>query len=418
MPAPNSIISPHTSQRKGNVITPPESSSNHAHNSADVYRVQVDAREFIVVGTAHVSQESVDLVRHVITHERPDCVCVELDQQRYTALSQQRHLEDIDLKEIIRRKQLSPLIANVILSSYQKRLGGQLGVLPGMELLQATQIAQAEDIPIALCDRDVRVTLGRAWRSTPWYKKLVLLSTLMASVFDSTELDEDTLREMRQHDALSEMLGELGQALPSLHAVLIDERDTYLAQKIRESTGQRVVAVVGAAHVPGVLQRLQTSTPADLTPLNHVPPAAKVWHWVHWGVPVLILASLGYIAWNKGADVAGDNALFWVLANGIPSALGAVAALAHPLTAAAAFCAAPLTSLTPVIGAGYVTAFVQAYLCPPTVREFQQVGEDVRSFRAWWRNRLLRIFLAFLLPGIGSMIGTWIGGYEILSNLF
>ena len=165
----------------------------------DVQVVAVQGRTFILVGTAHVSQESADLVRDVITKETPDCVCVELDQQRYTVLSQQQRLEDLDLKTIIRNKQLSPLIANVILASYQRRLGGQLGVLPGTEMLEAIRIAQALDIPIALCDRDVRVTLGRAWRFTPFFKKLLLLSTLLTSIFDTTEISEDVLRDIR-HD--------------------------------------------------------------------------------------------------------------------------------------------------------------------------------------------------------------------------
>jgi pheromone shutdown protein TraB len=155
-----------------------------------------------------------------------------------------------------------------------------------------------------------------------------------------------------------------------------------------------------------------------LDALMTVPPASPVWRWVGWAIPLAIILALALIGWKHGAVVAGHNALFWVLANGLPSALGAVAALAHPLTVLTAFVAAPLTSLTPVIGAGYVTAFVQAYLCPPTVRELQTVSDDLHLFSRWWRNRLLRIFLAFLLPGIGSMIGTWIGGYEIFSNLF
>lgn len=378
----------------------------------------VHGREFILVGTAHVSQESADLVRKVITQAKPDCVCVELDQQRYTALAEQRRLEDLDLKEIIRKKQLSPLIVNVVLSSYQKRLGGQLGVLPGTELLEATKIAQEHDIPIALCDRDVRVTLGRAWRSTSWWKKLLLTSTLLTSVFDTTQISEDVLREIRHQDALSEMLQELGKALPTLRTVLIDERDTYLAQKIQEASGPRIVAVMGAAHIPGVRQALREQRQQDLTLLNAVPPVSRLWQWLRWGIPAIIVAALLFIGWQQGAAVAGHSVLFWILANGIPSALGALAALAHPLTIVAAFFAAPVTSLTPVIGAGYVTAFVQAYLCPPTVRELQTVTDDIRSLRQWWHNRLLRIFLAFLLPGIGSMIGTWIGGYEILSNLF
>lgn len=371
----------------------------------------------MLIGTAHVSQESADLVRDVITREQPDCVCVELDQQRYIALSQKRYMEDLNLKEVIRRKQLSPLIVNVILSSYQKRMGGQLGVLPGAEMLEAINVAQERDIDIALCDRDVRVTLGRAWRSTPFFKKILLLSTLLTSVFDNSSLSEETLREIRHQDVLTEMLREVGEAMPTLHTVLIDERDIYLAQHIRNAEGARIVAVLGAAHIPGVRQILEAGEDYDLSLLSSVPPASSLWRWVGWAIPSMIIAAMVMIGWQKGIDVAGHNVRFWILANGIPSAIGAIGAWGHPFTVIAAFVAAPLTSLTPVIGAGYVTAFVQAYVCPPSVRELQKVSDDLRHPVKWWRNKLLRIFLAFFLPGLGSLIGTWIGGYEILSNL-
>ena len=373
---------------------------------------------FTLIGTAHVSQESADLVRQVIDREQPDCVCVELDAQRFQALSQQRRLDDLDLKEVIRRKQLSPLIVNIILSSYQKRLGGQLGVMPGTEMLEAAKIAQDLNIPVVLGDRDVRVTLGRAWRSTPLLKKFLLLSTLLTSIFDRTTISEEMLRDIRQKDVLSEMLRELGELMPTLRTVLIDERDLYLAHRIRSAVGKRIVAVLGAAHIPGVQRHLEANRPIDLEPFNTIPPVSPLWRLIGWGIPALIVAALLLIGWQKGVGVAGEQIVFWVLANGIPSALGAAAALAHPLTILIAFVAAPLTSLTPVIGAGYVTAFVQAYLCPPSVRELHSVADDIHSAQQWWRNRLLRIFLAFILPGIGSMIGTWVGGVEIFSNLF
>ena len=382
-----------------------------------MHKVVAHGREFILIGTAHVSQESADLVQTVITQEVPDCVCVELDERRYTALSQQRRWEDLDLKEVIRRRQLSPLIAGMILSGYQKKLGGQLGVMPGAELLEAIQVAKRLGLPIALCDRDIRVTLARTWRHTPFLKKMLLLASLLSSFFDTQTISEESLRTLRHQDALSVLLDELGDALPTLRQVLIDERDVFLAHKIQQAEGKRIVAVLGAAHIAGVRGALLQAQPADLEALNTVPPVAIGWKVIPWSIPILILGSLALIAWQQGPAMAGQNALYWVLANGIPTALGAMMALAHPLTILAAFMAAPLTSLTPVIGAGYVTALVQAYMRPPTVRELQCVTDDVYSLKRWWTNRLLRIVLAFLLPSVGSMLGTWIGGYEILSNL-
>jgi len=384
----------------------------------DVHVIEVDGREFILVGTAHVSRESVDLVREVIEKERPDCVCIELDAQRYEALSHRTRWESLDLKQIIRKKQLAPLIANLLLASYQKKLGGALGVLPGAELLEAARAAEARGIPVALCDRDVRVTLRRVWASMSMWNKSKLLSVIAISAFDSPELDEAELRRLRDQDVLTELMNELGEALPALKYTLIDERDTFLSQKMLESTGDRVVAVVGAGHVEGIRRALTERRDVDLDAINTIPPVAPIWKWIGWGVPALILGSLLYIGIVKGADVAGENLIYWIVANGVPTTLGAVAALAHPAVVFSAFAVAPVTSLIPVIGAGYVLAFLQAYLAPPVVREFESVADDAGSLRQWWRNRLLRVFLVFALTTLGSIIGTYVGGVEIISNLF
>lgn len=380
--------------------------------------VPVDGREFIVIGTAHISRESTDLVREVIEQEQPDCVCVELDHQRFEALSQRQRFEGLDLREVIRRRQLSTLMVNLVLAAYQKQLGLQLGVMPGTELLEATRVAEELGVPVALCDREVGITLRRAWRSMSPWKKLLLTSALFGSIFERQELSEDDLRELRQQDVLSRLMQELGEAFPKLKTVLIDERDAYLGQKMREARGDRVVAVVGAGHVEGIRRALAAAPTPDLSPFERIPPVQPWIKWIGWGVPAVILGSLLAIGLGQGAAAAGENALFWGLANGVPSMLGAIVALGHPATVAAAFVAAPFTSLTPVIGAGYVTAFVQTYFRPPLVRELQTVGQDVLLPRQWWRNRLLRIFLVFLFTTLGSFVGTWVGGAEIVSNLF
>jgi pheromone shutdown-related protein TraB len=378
----------------------------------------VDGREFIIVGTAHISRESADLVREVIEKERPDCVCVELDAQRFEALSQKSKFSELDLKQLIRKKQLAALLANLLLASYQKKLGGALGILPGTELLEATKVAEELGIPIALCDRDVRVTLRRAWASMGFFKKATLASTLAVSVFERPEISEEDLRKLRDKDVLSELMRELGEAMPALKVTLIDERDTYLSTRMREASGDRIVAVVGAGHVEGICEALVPERDVDLAEIDTVPAISPVWKWVGWSIPALILGSLGYIGISKGADVAGENLLYWILANGIPSSIGAVLALAHPITTVSAFFVAPVTSLTPVIGAGYVCAFLQAYFQPPKVREFERLGDDVGSPRAWWTNRMLRIMLVFIFTTLGSIIGTYVGGFEIVSNLF
>jgi pheromone shutdown-related protein TraB len=383
----------------------------------EVETLELEGRRVVLVGTAHISQESVDLVRRVLERERPNVVCVELDQRRFDALSQRKRWEGLDLREIIRKRQLATLMINLFLASYQKRLGGKLGVVPGSELLAAIEVAQQSGVPVALCDRDVRITLRRAWASLPATKKAALISALLASVGETPELSEDDLRKLRSRDVLNEMMREIGQAMPELKRSLIDERDAYLAAKIRGAQGDTIVAIVGAGHLSGMLDALRSRREVDLTELERIPEPSKTMKVAGWSVAALILASIAFIAVKQGLKAAEVNAWIWVLAHAIPSALGGVIALAHPLTLLAAFVAAPFTALSPLIGVGQVTALVQAYVVPPRVHEFQTVGDDLSRAPAWWRNRLLRIFLVFVLTSLGGMLGTAAATAKILTNL-
>ena len=396
----------------------PDATAPGAAYPEEVEVLELDGRRIVLVGTAHVSRESADLVRRVIEQERPDAVCVELDQRRFEALSQRKRWEALDLREVIRKRQLTTLMLNLFLASYQKRLGGKLGVVPGSELLAAIEVAEQCRVPVVLCDRDVRVTLRRAWGSLSLTRKSLLLSSVLASVGEGAEISEEELRRLRRKDVLSELMQELGRAMPELKRALIDERDAYLATKIRAARGDRLVAVIGAGHLAGMTEALRERRDADLEELERIPPVSPLWVALGWSVTALIVASIAYIGVTQGPSAAGENALIWVLAHGIPSALGGVLAAGHPYTVVSAFIAAPFTALSPLIGAGQVAAFVQAYVVPPRVYEFQSVGDDLARPGAWWQNRLLRVFLVFFLTSFGSMLGTWVGGAKILSNVF
>lgn len=386
--------------------------------SSDVHTIQFEDKTILLIGTAHISQESVDLVEEVINKEQPDCVCLELDDKRFKALTQKKQWQSLDLKQIIKKKQLSTLMINLLMASYQKKLGGQLGVQPGAELLRAAKTAEDNEISIALIDRDVRVTLRRAWKSTSFFKKGYLLTTIVASLFDSTEISEEKLAEMKQKDVLSGLMEEMGSVLPDVKRVLIDERDIYLCEKIKTAKGQRLVAVVGAGHVAGIKEVFKNDHSNELEEITTIPPVSGLWKAIGWSIPLLIIGSLITIGIQKGAADAGSNLVYWILANGIPSAIGGILAFANPFTVIGAFVAAPITSLTPVIGAGYVAAFIQVMRTPPVVKEFETVGDDMGCLTGWWKNKLLRLFLVFLFTGLGSAIGTYVGGYEIITNLF
>lgn len=385
--------------------------------SGDVHRVEVGGREILLVGTAHVSRRSVDLVREVIEREKPDAVCIELDEGRYEALCQEKRFQEQDLREVLRRKQLATLMLNLILASYQRRLGLKLGVTPGSELMEAAKVAGENGIAISLCDRDVRITLRRAWQSISWLQRFRLLAELAASLFESPEVSEEELARIRNQDVVSEVMNELGKLMPDLKRVLIDERDAFLAHKILETPGDRIVAVVGAGHVDGMKGRLLRDERTDLDEISEIPVDSGIWQIVGWAIPALIVGSIAVIAMTQGPEAAGENAMIWFLANAIPSGIGAVIALGHPLTIAAAAFSSPFTSLSPLIGAGYVAAFTQLWAKPPLVSDFSTIGDDLAVPSRWWKSRLMRVFLVFLLTTLGSIVGTYTGGFGVLRNL-
>ena len=386
--------------------------------NADIHRVTIDDREYILVGTAHISQDSVDTVRAVIQEENPDTVCVELDEQRHRALRNPRHWESLNLVQIIKKGQAPFLLANLALSSFQKRMGLQTGVKPGAELAAAAEITEELGKELQLVDREIRTTLLRAWRKASFWKKMTLFSTLLASMFDSQEIDEEELAKLRQTDTLSAMLDEMSDVLPTVKTILVDERDTYMAHHIRQAPGERIVAIVGAAHMPGILKKLgQTFTVEEINELSIIPEKTRLSKSLPWLIPAIVVGLFiaGFMTGNT--QQLADAAVAWILANGVLSALGAMIALGHPLTILAAFIAAPITSLNPTIGAGFVTGLVQAYVAPPKVSDMEKVSEDIAKLSGWWRNRLTRVLLVFFLSSLGSAIGTMVA-FGWLKDLF
>ena len=364
-----------------------------------------------------MSQASVETVKDAITAEDPDTVCVELDEQRHKALRNPRHWESLNLTQILRKGQAPFLLANLTLSAFQKRMGLQTGVKPGAELAAAAESAEDLGKEVCLVDREIRTTLLRAWRTASLWKKLNLMASLLASMFDSREIDEEELARLRQTDTLSAMLDEMAEVLPSVKKILVDERDTYMAYQIRRAPGKKIMAVVGAAHIPGITRKIEQSISAeDIAEISKIPEKTTLSKLIPWAIPAVVIALfvVGFLSGNH--EQMANAAVAWVLANGILSALGALIALGHPLTILSAFVAAPITSLNPTIGAGFVTGLVQAFLAPPKVRDLEKVGDDISTLPGWWRNRLTRVLLVFILSSLGSAIGTLVA-FGWLKNL-
>lgn len=375
--------------------------------NADICRIKIaDDKEFVLVGTAHISQESKDLVSQAIQEESPDTVCVELDEGRLKSLEDPDRWKKNDLKKIIREHQLGTLIANLVLGSYQKRMGLSTGVRPGAELYGAVLSARSAGIPIVLADRDIKVTLRRTWSCTPWYRKFSLIASLFASLFDKTEISEEELKRIRERDSLSAMMEEFGKTFPEVKSVLIDERDQYLASRIRHASGKKVLAVVGAGHVQGIRKILEENKPLpEESTLCQIKPSSPVFKILGWTITVAIIASIVGVGIHSGLEKAGEVTLNWFLYTGGGAMLGSIIAGAHPLAVLTALIVAPFTGLTPLIGVGFFVALVQAYMRPPRVAEFETVSEDIWKISRWWKNRVTRVILCFLLPGFPAIIG-------------
>lgn len=386
--------------------------------ASDIHRIDLDGKQIILVGTAHISQDSVDTVERIIAEEMPDTVCVELDRQRLQALRDKNRWESLNLIQVIKAGQAPFLLANLALAAFQKRMGLQTGVKPGAELSAAAAAAEARGLRVELIDRDIRTTLLRAWRKTGFWKRMHLVSTLIAGMFETQKLDEAELARLRQSDTLSAMLDEMGTILPSIKTILVDERDLFMAHQIRNAPGPKVVAVVGAAHVPGLLRQLpQEIAQARIDEISTIPEKKGISKAVPWIIPAVVVALFiaGFFFGDRSR--ISEAAIAWILANGLLSALGAILAFGHPLTVVTAFVAAPITSLNPTIGAGMVTGLVQAFIAAPTVKDMEQVGDDLAQVRRWWSNRMTRVLLVFFFSSLGSAIGTVVA-FGWLKNLF
>lgn len=384
----------------------------------DVTHIELeDGREIVLIGTAHISQESVDTVGRVIDEEEPDTVAVELDEERFKSLRKEQSFEDLDLVEVIKNKQLTFLLARLALTSFQKQMGSYTGVKPGAEMAAAVDIAEERGYDVSLCDRNVRTTLVRAWRKTPWWRRAELAVLLLAGLFQKSEVDEEDLSNLRDMDNITGVLTELGEALPEIKVVLVDERDEFMAYKLQQLEGQKIVAVVGAAHKPGIIRHLRRDiSQRRINEISTVPPRSALSKAMPWVLPMIVIGLFVWGAFNSDYNSVRNAAVAWVLANGILSGLGAIIALGHPVTVLAAIVAAPITSLNPTIGAGMVTAFVQTYVAAPKVADFQNIGDDVADLEGWWSNRLARVLLVFFFSSAGSAIGTFVA-FGWLKNL-
>ena len=396
--------------------------------SGNTTTITLGNRVFKLIGTAHVSRESIEEVRNIISEEKPDMVCVELDQGRYNSITQNDTWGKLNLTNVFKEGKGFLLIANLVLAGFQKRLGNDLGVKPGEEMKTAIETANEIGVPFSFCDREVHTTLRRAWANCGLWSKCKLLSALLASAFSNEKLDEKEIENLKNKNELDGMMSELANYLPAVKTVLIDERDRYLASKIWTSTPpennepKKIAAVVGAGHMHGMIAHMEKlsrgEAAADVSGLDVIPPPGFLSKAAGFIIPVAIVALLAFGFAGKGADIGLEMVIRWVLWNGSLAALGSLIALAHPLAILVSFLGAPIATLNPFIGVGLFSGLVQIVFCKPRVSDAQNITDDAASVKGFYKNRITKALLVFFLSSIGGMIGNFIAIPGLITGLF
>jgi pheromone shutdown-related protein TraB len=387
--------------------------------------IRVGGSKLTLLGTAHVSRASADEVRKLLQSGDYDAVAVELCPSRYDSLMNPDALAHMDLFTAIRKGRAYMVMATLALGAYQKRLADHLGIEPGAEQRTAVSLAREQHLPVLLVDREIGITLRRVAGNLGWWKRLMLFSGILATLLSREEVDEEEVERLKEGDVLETTFAELAQDRRDLYLPLIEERDRYMAARLRleiaEKGHENLLAVLGAGHIKGVSRHLLSDPgrdpKAEIQGLECLPRPSPWPKLIPWIIVVLIVLGFAY-GFSRSPHLGWQVVLDWVLINGGLSALGAAIAAAHPLTIVTAFLAAPLTSLNPTVGAGMATGAVELYLRRPRVADFGRLREDTTELKGWWRNRVSRTLLVFVFSTLGSAIGTYVAGLRILDRLF
>ena len=418
--SPPAVSRPASSDPASSGPASPGLASGPAAGTEEPLRIiERHGRTYWLLGTAHVSARSTEAVVEQIEAHHPQTVCVELCPTRAEAIENPSRWQHLDLFQVIRRGQAALLLMQLLLAGFQQRLGARLGVRPGEEMRCAMVEAKKRQLNLVFADREIRITLRRAWQAMRWRERGSLFLGLFADLFsEGTAIDAAAVEELKRKDLLSELIETLARKAPGLKRTLLDERDAYLARRIADAPGERILAVLGAAHIPGVAHLLETDTaPTQLDALESVPPRRLWLRVLPWLLPLLVLGLFAYGFTRADATIAWELAGVWLMANGSLAALGAILALGHPLSVLVAMLAAPITSLNPLIAAGWFAGLTEAFLRKPKVRDLERLPEDLRTLNGFWRNRVTRVLLVVALANLGSTLGSLIGVPWILSLL-
>ena len=379
-----------------------------------VIRIDYKSKEIILIPTAHVSQASAKLVRDTIDEEKPDSICIELDEQRYKNLKNPDAWKNTNIIDIIKQKKVTLLIANLILSSYQKNIAKKLKTKPGQEMIEGIKASEELGINLVLADRSIQTTFMRIWRKMGFFEKIKLFFSLMAMDEDE-DVSEEDLQKLIERDNLELAIEDMGKDYPQIAATLLHERDKYLAYNIKNASGDKIIAILGAAHTPGVEEEIFKNQ--NIEELNKVPPKSLAGKIVPWLIPVLIVILIVF-GFKQNMDTGIEQIKSWFLFNSIFAAIFTVLCLPHQLSVLTAFIAAPFTSINPMLACGWFAGLVEASLKKPTVEDVNNIPDDIFNIKSWIHNKFLKALLVVILANLGSSIGTIIAGSKIIQSLF
>lgn len=381
----------------------------------NVTKLNYQDKEILLIATAHVSKESVALVKQVIEEEQPDSVCIELDEERYQNIQNPKAWEATDIVKVIKSKKVGFLAANLLLSSYQKKMAKKLNTTVGGEMLQGMESAKAVDAELVLADRNIQTTFLRIWRKLSFWEKSKLIGSFLFSFDDDTDISDQDLQDLLQEDMLESAISGMRKHFPKIGDILISERDQYLAAKIKEAPGKKVVAVLGGAHVPGVKNEIFKTQ--DIQSISEVPAKSSFSKVAPWIIPAIITGMLIY-SFVLNFETGLQQLSAWLLWTGTLAAVFTALSLAHPLSILTSFLAAPITTLHPMLACGWFAGLVEASVKKPTVLDVQNISTDIFSFKGIFKNRFLKILVVIFMSNLGGSIGTLIAGTDMIRNLF
>ncbi|MDO4197903.1 MAG: TraB/GumN family protein [Erysipelotrichaceae bacterium] len=381
----------------------------------NIVRLEYKDKEIYLVKTAHVSKNSVEDVRQCIEEIDPDSICIELDGQRYEKMNNPDQWRDTDIIKIIRDKQVGFFMVNLILASFQRRMAKTMDSSSGGEMMEAIRLSKEKNKELVLADRSIKTTFARIWANLSFKEKISLLAGIITSIFDDEEISEEELQALKQADAIEAALNEVAKEFPTVKRILVDERDQYLSMKIKNAPGNKVVAVIGAAHAGGIERNLNNDF--SIEDLENVESKKGIGTYLKWAIPLIIIGLLGYTLYaNRNAGM--ESIKSWIIFNGCFSALGTLLAGGHILSIITAFIMSPITSLNPLLAAGFFAGFVEAYVRKPKVKDFEDLNEDAQTLKGFYKNKVTRTLMVVLFANIFSSIGTFVSSIDIVRRLF